>query len=197
MTSLRLVFALALALPALVRAGIPQPDVVLYGTLRLGGETVLASQADVTITARVDGVDQPVGHYRMGDNSAAGDQYVLRIKMESLADGSEQGNDAAVIGQTVDFFAQVGTDPEQSVGNLRLTRAGLIKSLNLPAIGGLTGDIDRDGDVDLADFLELQRCFGGPGVSVAQGCQPADLDGDGDVDLADVVAFLSALIASP
>jgi len=54
------------------------------------------------------------------------------------------------------------------------------------------GDFDGDGDVDLADFVTFQLCFGGSGNPPATTCPPgvdADLDGDGDVDLADFLIF--------
>ncbi len=47
----------------------------------------------------------------------------------------------------------------------------------------IPGDWDRDGDIDLRDFHEFQRCYGS-GPSPA--CQDTfDADGDGDVDLDD------------
>ncbi len=60
---------------------------------------------------------------------------------------------------------------------------------------GIPGDIDGDGDVDLADFATLSTCFGGPGATTPpDGCEAddfaaSDLDGDGDVDLGDFSTF--------
>jgi hypothetical protein len=54
------------------------------------------------------------------------------------------------------------------------------------------GDLDGDGDVDLADFAEFSQCFGGSNLPPAGTCPPgadADCDDDGDVDLADFAAF--------
>jgi hypothetical protein len=46
----------------------------------------------------------------------------------------------------------------------------------------LGGDLDRDNDVDLADFNTLKNNIGIPsGATWEQG----DVDGDGDVDLVD------------
>jgi hypothetical protein len=51
-----------------------------------------------------------------------------------------------------------------------------------------TGDLDRDGDVDLADLDQLLTHYGVPaGADYADG----DLDDDRDVDLADLRALLS------
>jgi len=49
------------------------------------------------------------------------------------------------------------------------------------------GDLDGDGDVDLADLAALLANYGATGVVYEQG----DLDCDGDVDLADLAALLS------
>jgi probable HAF family extracellular repeat protein len=51
-----------------------------------------------------------------------------------------------------------------------------------------TGDLDSDGDVDLADLATLLSHFG-----TLSGATPADgdTDGDGDVDLGDLAALLS------
>ena len=52
------------------------------------------------------------------------------------------------------------------------------------------GDVDGDGDSDLADFADLQVCFSGDGVPhAAPECDNLDLDGDNDVDLDDYGLF--------
>ena len=55
----------------------------------------------------------------------------------------------------------------------------------------MPGDLDGDGDVDLADFVLFADCLSGPGVAYPVGCDAADLEGagDGDVDLADFAVF--------
>jgi hypothetical protein len=50
------------------------------------------------------------------------------------------------------------------------------------------GDFDSDGDVDLADLVRFQACFGSS-APLGVPCSPADLDRDGDVDLADYLAW--------
>lgn len=55
------------------------------------------------------------------------------------------------------------------------------------------GDFDGDGDADLTELAQFQRCFTGTEFLRADSCPPssdADFDGDGDVDLNDFVAFL-------
>jgi hypothetical protein len=57
---------------------------------------------------------------------------------------------------------------------------------------GIDGDLDGDGDVDLADFAAFAQCFGGANLPPAGSCPAgvdADFDDDGDVDLADFATF--------
>jgi hypothetical protein len=54
---------------------------------------------------------------------------------------------------------------------------------------GLMGDLDFDGDVDLADLAQLLGNYGETsGMTYADG----DLDGDGDVDLGDLAGLLGS-----
>ena len=50
------------------------------------------------------------------------------------------------------------------------------------------GDLDFDGDVDLADLSELLRNYG---TTSGMNWEDGDIDGDDDVDLADLSALLS------
>jgi hypothetical protein len=54
-------------------------------------------------------------------------------------------------------------------------------------------DLDKDGDVDLADYGVFEWCFGGPNVPYTSPdpCSDVDFDADGDVDLSDYGRFLS------
>ena len=53
------------------------------------------------------------------------------------------------------------------------------------------GDMDQDGDVDLADFAYFAFCMGGPGSTYSEGhdCLNGDADDDQDVDLVDFAHF--------
>jgi subtilisin family serine protease len=53
----------------------------------------------------------------------------------------------------------------------------------------IPGDLDGDGDVDLADLAQL---LGHYGMTEGATYEDGDLDGDGDVDLADLAALLEA-----
>jgi beta-glucanase (GH16 family) len=54
------------------------------------------------------------------------------------------------------------------------------------------GDIDNDGDVDLADLALLVGCLTGPAVEVMPGCHASDLDQNAAVDLRDFAKFQAA-----
>jgi hypothetical protein len=59
------------------------------------------------------------------------------------------------------------------------------------------GDMDRDGDVDLADLGLFQVCLSGPHVAqTAPACQRAKLDGDSFIDANDVVIFRRCMSGS-
>ena len=66
----------------------------------------------------------------------------------------------------------------------------LCERLDMGAYEFGLGDGDCDGDIDLADFAGLSRCFtGGDGDPYAPGCEAFDLDNDGTVGLDDFVVF--------
>lgn len=64
--------------------------------------------------------------------------------------------------------------------------APVVVDFSIPA--GLAGDLDGDGDVDLADLATLLSNYG-----TSSGADPedGDLDGDGDVDLSDLAGLLA------
>ena len=146
---LKLACVVAIAAASAARAGLPEPDAVLYGTITLDGKAVTAAD-DLTVIARVDGVPNPVGTYHMGDNPSAGDQYVLRIRVESLADGSAQSNDAALIGQTAHIFVQAGRGAEKSATDFVIATRGITEQRNLVASTG--NDCNGNG---IADSLDI------------------------------------------
>ena len=63
-------------------------------------------------------------------------------------------------------------------------------------LGPCVGDLDGDGDTDLADLAELLGAYGS--VSGDPNYNPnADLDNDGDVDLADLAELLGDYGCTP
>jgi hypothetical protein len=64
--------------------------------------------------------------------------------------------------------------------------------------GGVEGDFDADGDVDLHDYFAMSICqsFSGPGVDTPPACAIFDFDTDDDIDMQDVARFDEAFTAS-
>lgn len=58
---------------------------------------------------------------------------------------------------------------------------------------GALGDMDRDGDVDSADFFAFLDCFFGAAKGVSPGCEAGDFDGDGQMTSMDFFALLARL----
>jgi len=167
-------------------AGIPEPDAVLYGYVKIGGERQTVAD-NVTVFATLGTATDPqVGSYTLGANEQAGDCYVLRIKLESLADGSQPSPDAARIGQAVHVFAKKGANPVQPLQDVSIADRGMIKGFLV------TGDSNGDTYVDGVDFKPFQKCVSGPGQTPSDpqcNKEAADFDTDNDVDLRDIQMF--------
>lgn len=181
-------------LPAL--SGIPQPGAVLYGNIRLDGLPVVATD-DVTVLARVDGVPLPVGRYKMGSSSVAGDLYVLRLRIEAPVPGSPVGPGAARLGQTVALFVQRGTGAETFIREYRIGAIGAFQKLDLDNAVAPGQCATNDQNVAVDDHGALIGCLQGPGGALPQGCECADMDGDGDSDLRDWSRFQLQFTGSP
>ncbi len=80
---------------------------------------------------------------------------------------------------------------------LYITDSGIDNHARIPEFevyAAALGDLDEDGDVDLADYARFQECHGGEDVPRRDpACFAAHFDTDDDVDGADVAGFVSAL----
>lgn len=177
------VCAVAVALVTAASAGIPQPDTIFYGSVTINGQVITATD-DVTIVARVTGVPNPVGLYKMGQGALAEDNYVLRVRLEASVPDSPAGDNAAQVGQTAQILVRLGTGPENFVQEVALSSIGLLQRLDLNA-SILPANCVADTNVDLADHRSFRDCIGGPGEDAPPICACADVDGDGHVDLKD------------
>ncbi len=120
----------------------------------------------------------------VGDNDDFGD---LRLQMGSSAIDAGT-NDALPIDAMDDLTgrARRRDDPcrrDTGNGTPPIVDMGAFEFVPRP------GDADCDGDTDLADLLDFQACFVGPGEIVEPRCLAFDSDGDGDIDLSDLVNF--------
>ncbi len=203
-------------------AAVPQPDVVLYGELRVNGQLITAADtdgdgvadADVTVIARVNpgSGDQEVGRYRIGAQLSAGNNYALRIRMESLADGTAQSADRAIRGQTVSLYIRDARNPANVTETLAATypsggatlTPGTIDMLALDTTGGpaacACADFDGNNLINLTDFTMFAVCFGHNAPSdtcAASAFVCGDLNADGIINLSDFTTFATIFSLTP
>lgn len=80
---------------------------------------------------------------------------------------------------------------------LYITDPGIDNYARIPEFevyAAILGDLDEDGDVDLADYARFQACFGGADVARREPeCFAGHFDADDDVDGADAAGFVNAL----
>ncbi|MHC4742853.1 MAG: hypothetical protein ACYS8Z_13135 [Planctomycetota bacterium] len=168
--SLLLLIVLANAL--ILQAGIPEPDLTLFGEVSVQGEP-MGAHDNVSVIARVEGNPSSlVGAYVMGDNPQAGDYYILRIRLESLADGSEQSSNAALIGQTVNIYVKVSQYLEIFVGSVTVTESGATQYLDLHngSIVFDEADCNKDGIVNFKDLARVAQSWDRKDCSDANNC---------------------------
>jgi hypothetical protein len=153
----------ALALEPVTRAGLPEPDTVIYGSIAIDGVSITAVNSDVTVEVRKSMEEPAVAVYTMGESAAVGNRYLLRAAMESAEPLSNP--DATAIGGTV-FLVVKKAGVEKATQSVVLSQRGAFLNLNF-------GSADTDGD-GMSDEFELQY-FG----SATGGNPNADSDSDG------------------
>lgn len=177
-------------------AAIPIPGVVLYGPVFID-QQYQEPEDEVTVVARVDGVDNPVGSYHLGDTARADGFYVLRIRLRSSADGSSQdpGDNFALVGQTVHLLTQQGSGDEQPVMDFVIGAQGHIQYLELGA--HVPGDWNGDMQVSIEDYPYFEECMQGQGTGGTADCRAIfDSNTDGDIDLRDFQSWQAAFANS-
>ena len=185
-----------------LQAGIPEPDMTLFGEVTVGDRPI-GEHDNVSIIARVSGdPNSLVGAYRMGDNPTAGDYYVLRIRLESLADGSSQSPNAALIGQMVDIFIKTSGYLELPAGSVTIHESGVAQHLDLQSGSMVFSDADLniDGIVNLVDFAIVAQCWDRKDcAAVNDWCGGADIGHSSAVDFSDLLEVATSWleIASP
>ena len=120
-----------------------------------------------------------------------GTEFHARVKTEPPFGAEQPLTSTARVLIALAQGLNCGIDPERPdrvVGNTLSMR--VVADPRSPA------DFDRDGDVDLADYLRFLQTFACPEGPTAFGCDAGDLDWDGDVDLADLIRFQSKFTGS-
>jgi len=171
-----------------VSAGIPEPSTILHGPLFIDGREVISAD-NVFVLARIAGVPLPIGTYVMGSNSAAGNNYVLKLRVESLFDGAAQSDDAGIVGQMANLLVRVGDGPERPVGQFAIAGGAIVEPRIITAETPFGSCADQGTNIGLDDVAVFIDCLSGVGGDAGLGCGCADANGDADVDLADWAAF--------
>lgn len=79
---------MAASLPTLARAGLAEPDNVVYGTIAIASNAVTALSTNVFVEARLTANGPPIASYQMGSLPTAGNFYSLRINLEDSSPAS-------------------------------------------------------------------------------------------------------------
>ncbi|MHC4211792.1 MAG: hypothetical protein ACYSWP_00330 [Planctomycetota bacterium] len=183
----------------IAQAGIPEPDMTVFGEVSVGAQTQGAHD-NVSIVARVSGEPNSfVGAYQMGDNPSAGDHYVLKIHLESLADGSSQSANAALIGQTVDIFVRPTAYSEVLATSVTVGGRGQVQYFDLyvdaPEYSAM--DLNTDGIVNFKDFADVANNWDRKDCgTVNNWCNGCDVNQSTGVDYFDLNDLAGAWLAT-
>jgi hypothetical protein len=125
------------------------------------------------------------------------DAVCARATFTAIAVGSSPVGQAAVSTADPGFMTKLTRFPQ---GSAVYPNLGEPASMDITL--GVPGDLNSDGRVDTADFVQFAACFsglaGGTGDGGPEsGCCCADLTSDADVDLADFAAFQRAFTGPP
>jgi hypothetical protein len=137
-------------------------------------------------------VEPKNGDYRLGRGSPCIDAADNDAVPPDLADLNRNENTSERVPFDADgaqrFFDDEST-PNTGNGTPPIVDMGAFEF----QLGGCDGDLDGDGDTDLADLGILLADFGCPQPGPCAG----DLDGDGDTDLADLGILLADFGCAP
>jgi len=189
----------------LMGAGIPEPHNLVYGEIELGGGRATRSSTDLMVEVRRFATGGTFQRYRMGTDPAAGDYYVLRLKMESRVAGGPVSPDASEVGDTVyltvvngsqvvDQIPYVlgtrGTARRIDFGNIDSDEDGIPDGWEQAYLFSL--DFGPDDDPDADGLSNRQEYLLGLNPLRADAPHPADLDLDGRLTIQEVSAYYTA-----
>jgi hypothetical protein len=126
----KLIFLIAVALAGVFRAHatVPEPDNIIYGTITLGSTPVTASDTNVIVSISRTLGGLPIDTYQMGSLPAAGNDYSVRITLESLLPVANPA--AALSNQLVYLSVNDGTGV-RAQASIMVGGRGAVTLLNL------------------------------------------------------------------
>lgn len=168
-------------------ANIPEPDTIFYGELYINGKLVTAAD-DVTVSAKLNGVE--VAKYKMGSNIQVGNNFLLRIPMQSTDDGAIDPLKAKV-GDSIQIYVKQGFGSQIKVLNsdFQITGRGIIKYYRLFVGNGYAevgGDFNQDYNVNLADLILFGANWLNSSCVSPSWCNGCDINKNGIVSMDDL-----------
>ena len=162
-----------------------QPDIVVSGDFDADGDV------DLAVLVRHESAPSTIDLFQ---NELLADYVFVLTNIDSLDLGFSNPVGFLLTdldGNGTDDFVVVtetsGTPLRGAVNGL----SSILMNINDSAENQCEGDLDADGDVDVADLLTLIAAWG-----TCDGCS-ADFDGDNDVDVADLLTLIAAWGACP
>ncbi len=129
-----------------VRAELPAPDNILYGTITLGSQPVTDADTNIIVEARRTLNGPAIASYRMGSDAAMGGFYRLNLKLEELDPVTE--SDASRAGESI-VLVILNQNGVQMQLPYQIPERGHAQRLDF---GTTVSDSDNDG---LPDLYEL------------------------------------------
>ncbi len=136
------------------------------------------------------------GTFEMEGKTQTNQWYPVEINLPALAQGSQirvKGDETSGVTLTEEMQAMRDADPEMSLEDIGVTTEFLfIAEIILAPAGGeqpkITGDVNGDGTVDVADISAIISNMAGTAEYAA-----ADVNNDGTVDVADISNVISIM----
>lgn len=128
-------FALTLFATAGADGAIPQPDGIVFGTVRVDGVSVDKAR-EFVVLARVEGFDAPIAVYRMGDLPAAGDHYVLHLPHRLQLDGTTPDSTTSPVNVIARVLVIADGGGEVFAGEVAIPRSGKVTQMDLNVSNG-------------------------------------------------------------
>ncbi len=137
------------------RADLPAPDNLLYGSIVLGNRLITSADTNFIVEARKSLAGPAVSTYRLGEEPAAGNFYLLKVALEEMAPRASVNS--ALVGDTVFVVVRDQSGP-RATNSFVITERGLVTRRDFGTAPG--GDTDGDGLPDaweVALFGNLNR----------------------------------------